>query len=176
MRYHSSIRGGVRSRDFLTTCNFKLHGALSTPSEMQNWGECQGEKISGGPRHTPNTLAVQAMGPHRSKVSSTTLDPIKWGPRLGSKYNSTWRAPALPRIGLRFEGADHLMTPVRGNSAGGVHQGPLTSEVNSRCMSDVRGLSDASRAVASAALSYHIHIYHQASQLHTQTTTRRSQS
>ena len=68
MRYHSSIRGRVRSRDFLTTCNFKLHGALSTPSEMQNWGECQGEKISGGPRHTPNTLAVQAMGPHRSKV------------------------------------------------------------------------------------------------------------
>ena len=121
---------------------------------MQNWGECQGEKISGGPRHTPNTLAVQAMGPHRSKVSSTTLDPIKWGPRLGSKYNSTWRAPALPRIGLRFEGADHLMTPVRGNSAGGVHQGPLTSEVNSRCMSDARGLSDASRTVASYALSY----------------------
>ena len=78
MRYHSSIRGRVRSRDFLTTCNFKLHGALSTPSEMQNWGECQGEKISGGPRHTPNTLAVQAMGPHRSKVSSMARDPVKW--------------------------------------------------------------------------------------------------
>ena len=60
--------GGFAVVNFLNTCNFKLHGALRTPSEIQNWGECQGEKISGGPRHTPNTLAAQAMVLHRSKV------------------------------------------------------------------------------------------------------------
>merc|ERR1711965_1096432 len=59
--------GGFAVVNFLNTCNFKLHGALRTPPEMQNGGEYQDEKISCGPRHTPNALAAPAMGPTAPK-------------------------------------------------------------------------------------------------------------
>ena len=81
-RYHFPIRGRVRSRNFLNTCNFKLHGALRTPSEMQNWGEYQGEKISCGHRHTPNTLAAPAMGPTAPKCTQEQIQLHMAGPGI----------------------------------------------------------------------------------------------